>query len=840
MSTPVFEVRFPAYTSGSSPRCTPKSTLAGVVYLHLQTPLQASCLSVNFIGTERISLAPPSANSGHWEGVAAAVAAATGGTHQMPTMHVAKQRSIKKVYFNQSAVLWGDSKLRTSDWLAEGIHMFHFSCEFPRVNYPQSKRTPEYEIKYLIQAKLLGTRDSLSGSPIILAAVQPITFMPETIAPLLSTTLADSQYDDEAMARYRFCDNAFDVDDPEQWSFHLQVMGLQQAFCPGDTVDFQLRLTGGQRALRKAQFTVYEQTDCFYPMIPDPHEEQLDLGRRLWSTQRVLSNTADLPFERDSCAMAPDLCPEHMNSKRARSGTTYYAHLHTRLPRDILVLHETGYLRFTYLAELTLYSNSAWGGQIKRAIVRIPIPVATRVLPDTSLLMSAKPTPASIVGSPSLSSRGSMLVPSLSDNLAGRGNSSCISPSTACHYYSDYVPGCGSVRQVYNPECVDTEDADSELLNTKRGRGIADLGNRLQQLIPRKVSSNMYSPSRSARGIELSALSTPRQSFRAVSHGGYIESPSSWSVVDLVPPMPKSFYQHQPDTSQAGPHSQISLFGPSTRATSLSTNDEAVNCSGLSIVGASPLRTARHSSSRHASTQPTGPSAATAKGHGGGFSLTFLLGLRGFYHAEANSLALDDFISGLPCETSNCVIPSAIANHSSSGSCESTHLGKPPSFNVAGAKQWNTSGSIRSSMISVSGVLSASERTRPKLGHVMTSYRNPNTNQVSTWSAFGANPPQQQGYHSVALQQQKPGRQPVHLRGGSVGGIRHTGGARCPPSARHSQLSATSVSSNDTACVPNGQLSLTKELPQTIPVIFGSAISELPSSVDASPNIVDC
>ncbi|KAJ2765992.1 hypothetical protein GGI18_006093, partial [Coemansia linderi] len=203
MSTPVFEVRFPAYTSGSPPRCTPKSTLAGVVYLHLQTPLQASCLSVNFIGTERISLAPPSANSGHWEGVAAAVAAATGGTHQMPTMHVAKQRSIKKVYFNQSAVLWGDSKLRTSDWLAEGIHMFHFSCEFPRVNYPQSKRTPEYEIKYLIQAKLLGTRDSLSGSPIILAAVQPITFMPETIVPLLSTALADSQYDDEAMARYR-------------------------------------------------------------------------------------------------------------------------------------------------------------------------------------------------------------------------------------------------------------------------------------------------------------------------------------------------------------------------------------------------------------------------------------------------------------------------------------------------------------------------------------------------------------------------------------------------------------------------------------------------------------
>ncbi|KAJ2733493.1 hypothetical protein IW152_003044 [Coemansia sp. BCRC 34962] len=839
MSTPVFEVRFPAYTSGSPPRCTPKSTLAGVVYLHLQTPLQASCLSVNFIGTERVSLAPPSANSGNWEGVAAAVAAATGGTHQMPAMHMAKQRSIKKVYFNQSAVLWGDSKLRTSDWLAEGIHMFHFSCEFPRVNYPQSKRTPEYEIKYLIQAKLLGARDSLSGSPIISAAIQPIMFMPETITPPLSTTLADPQYD-EPMARYRFCDNAFDIDDPEQWSFHLQVMGLQQAFCPGDTVDFQLRLTGGQRALRKAQFTVYEQTDCFYPTIPDPHEEQLDLGRRLWSTQRVLSNTTDLLFERDSCAMAPDLCPDHMNSKRARGGATYYAHLHTRLPRDVLVLHETGYLRFTYFAELALYSNSAWGGQIKRAIVRIPIPVATRVLPDNSLLMSAKPTPASIVGSPLLSLRGPVLVPSLSDNLTGRGNSSCISPSSTCHYCSDYVPGCGSVRQAHNPDCIEAEDPDSELLNMKRGRSIADLGNRLQQLIPRKVSSNMYSPSRSARGIEPFALSTPRQPFRAVSHGGYIESPSSWSVVDLVPSMPKPFYQHQSDACQAGQPSQISLFGPSTRVTSLSANGEAASCSGLSIVGASPLRTARHSSNRNAHTQPTGLGATAAKGHGGGFSLTFLLGLRGFYHAEANSLALDDFISGFPSEASSCVIPSAIANHGNSGSCENSRLGKPHGFNVTGTKQWNTSGSIRSSIISVSGVISASERTRPKLGHVMTSYRNPNTNQVSTWSAFGANPPQQHGYHPVNPTVANSGRQPVHLRGGSVGGIRHIGGTRCSPSARHSQLSATSVSSNDTACVPNSQLSLTKELPQTIPVLFDSAISELPASVDASPNIVDC
>ncbi|KAJ2830917.1 hypothetical protein GGI24_001776 [Coemansia furcata] len=714
MNTPVFEVRFPAYTSGGPPRCSPKSTLAGVVYLHLQTPLQASCLSVNFIGTERISLAPPSANSGHWEGVAAAVAAATGGSHQMPAMHMAKQRSIKKVYFNQSAVLWGDSKLRTGDWLAEGVHMFHFSCEFPRVNYPQSKRTSEYEIKYVIQAKLLGTRDSLSSCP-ILSAAQPITFVPETIAPLLRTISTDPQYDEDVVARYRFCDNAVDVDEPGQWAFHLQVMGLQQAFSPGDTVDFQLRITGGQRALRKAQFTVYEQTDCFYPMIPDPHEEQLDLGRRLWSTQRVLSSIVDLPFERDSCVMVPDLCSEHMNSKRARGGATYYAHLHTRLPRDVLVMHETGYMRFTYFAELTLFSNSAWGGQIKRAIVRIPIPVATRVLPENPLLMSVKPTPASIVNSPSLYSRGSMLVPSINDNLTGRGNSNSFSSPSACNFYSEYATGCGSVRQAYILDCVDAEDPDSELSHIKRGRTIADIGSRLQQLIPRMSPSSVHSPSRSAKGIESSQLSTTKQAFRAVSHSGYIESPSSWSVVDLVPPAPRAFYQqhhpHQVDNSQASQVSPISPFGPSvTRTTSLSASDDAVSCSGLSLTGASPLRTIRQSSNRNTNSQPTGLGLVTGKGHGGGFSLTFLLSLREFYHTDANSLALDDYVSGHQFETSTCVIPSAIFSNSYSGSCGGSNLGKPLGYNTAGAKPWNTGGSIRSSMISVSGVLSADER----------------------------------------------------------------------------------------------------------------------------------
>ncbi|KAJ2470790.1 hypothetical protein GGI02_002696 [Coemansia sp. RSA 2322] len=680
MSVPVFEVRFPSYTSGGPPRCTPKSTLAGVVYLQLYTQVQASCLSVNFVGTERISLAPPSAN----------------GCDRPAT---AKQRSVKKVYFNQSAVLWGDPKLRATDWLASGVHMFHFSCEFPRVNYPQTKATPEYEIKYVLHAKLLGPRVQSACSPVLALASQPVLFVPETIAPLLG-------FDAECSlaARYRFCDNAVDVEEPNHWAFHLQVMGLQQAFSPGDTVDFQLRLTGGQRALRRAQFAVIEQTDCFYPQVPDPHEEQLDLGRRLWSKQRALAQPLDLPFERDSCVMVPDLCPDHMTSKRARGGATYYAHLHTTLPRDLLVMHETGYMRFTYYAELVLYSNSAWGSQVRKAVVRVPIPLATRVLPDANLLLSsAKPTPASLAPSPLLRSRASLAAQA--NEHSGRRGPPHSSFSSAFCNYSEYAPSGCALRQVYTADSGDSEDlADSEQALIKRGRSIADLGARLQQFIPRKTPPSIYIQGRNIYG-EMPPHHRHRSTARAVSHGGFSEPPLSWSVVDLLPPMPEGYGQHGIGGNTSAQSSQASLFSiPLTRTTSLCPGDDVPNCSlAAGMGGVSPLRASRQSNGHH------GSGHVQSRSNGGEFSLTFLLRLREFYHDNANRTALDDFVAGHPAANAASVIPSAIIG-----------CGAPPKAKQFGgtnnAMRLNAA-SNRSSVLSLSGVMAASEHTRPKLCH---------------------------------------------------------------------------------------------------------------------------
>ncbi|KAJ2881278.1 hypothetical protein FB639_002651, partial [Coemansia asiatica] len=444
----------------------------------------ASCLSLNLVGSERISLAPEPADQQQLYGASG----------------MRKSKSVKKVYFNQTSILWGDSKLRASNQLAAGIHMFHFSCEFPRVNYPQSKTTSEYVIKYVLQAKLLNPRlSSAADNNVIATAVQPVNYIPEIISP--AKTMLPSTFDQEIATPYSFCDNATDMQD-NNWVFHVQAMGLQQAFRPGDTVDLQIKMTG-QKTLRKAKFCVLEQTDCFYPQVPDPHEEQLDLGRRLWSTQRTLSVSQDLAFERDSCVLVPDLCPDHMNATRARCGSTYYAHIRTQLPRDLVLLHETGYLRFTYFAELTLFTSSSWGGHLRTALVRIPIPIATRVLPETDTAPSSSRISPSIIGSYDAADDND------DDNSDGRRGTSASSAHTV-------VDGMVS----------DGCDAGSDLAALRRGRSIVDLGTKLQNLIPRRTPS-------SALGLHAS-----RPTLRSASHGRALFEQPSWNSLDPMPPLP--------------------------------------------------------------------------------------------------------------------------------------------------------------------------------------------------------------------------------------------------------------------------------------------------------------
>ncbi|ORX70959.1 hypothetical protein DL89DRAFT_292517 [Linderina pennispora] len=463
-----------------------------------------------------------------------------------------------------------------------------------------SKVADEYEIKYTLSARIIGSRGVRDP---LQTTTHNVIFVPETISPFDTV---------DPNARYRFCDNA--LDHSGSWVYHLQAMGIQQAFAPGDSVDFQLRLTGN-RTLRKAQYVLVEQTDCFYPQLPsDPSEELMDLGRRLWSTERLLSTASDMYFGRDS-VVVPDLCAEHMNSRRARGGSTYYGHLHTMLPTNVSVMHETGYLRITYYVLLTLHSSSNWG-QTKRAQVRIPIPVASRVLPD-----NASPESRFTIASPPIYSKRSSIY-----SFARR------EPSTSSRTDADTIlePAWGA------------EDP-----SLRRGRSIVDLGNKLNQFIPRRTVSGMG---------HLTTLSTPR-----IMSVARLEP--SWSVADLLSGLPASTGQPR-------------------------------------LVSAT----------RHLHALPQLPAPPP---HGCYYSKTFLSRLREFYHIDADRAGLRCLISGIEPDP-NDVIPNGVPRSTpqqGSGQRASCHR------------------------VSVLSMSAGSDRIRPKLEAVMTSFKNTD-GHVSTWSAL--------------------------------------------------------------------------------------------------------
>ncbi|KAJ2752331.1 hypothetical protein H4S06_003953 [Coemansia sp. BCRC 34490] len=732
--TGVLEIRFPAYTSGAPPRCTPRTSLAGVVYLQLAEAQAATSLRMQFVGVERILLAPSSVNSN-----AARVPAG-------------RSKQVSREYFNQSMELWsGRGSDEQMGQLSAGLHMFHFSCEFPRVNYPQSSATEEYEIAYEFTAELLGRpssggcgssgpRKAHTEQP-LLAAAQTINFVPETVAPLPAghsgqSRLGSSSHRQSGAAEtadhksqaYWFSDSANDADNPSQRVLEVQATAAKQAFAPGEAVDMQVRVSGG-RPVRRAQFVLYEQTDCFYPQLPEPHEEQLDLGRRLWSSRRAISAKRELPLERDASA--------------GGRGAAHTALLHAALPRDLFVLRETAYLRFTYYAELTFFSPASWSGTVRRAQARVPLPLATR--------------------------------------LEAEGAAAALAAHGCAHEAAAHWPA-PRLR-------TDHAASDASRLN----RSITDLSARLQQLIPRRqpsASSQQHLPLHS--------------SLRAVSHcarGAECAAPPWLLSPDGSPPVPLLGQQSAAATSSS---TSVDVIGQPPRA------DDA---SAPAFSPSSALRNQQLGRHFHAPALQ----ALSANGYKGGFSTAFLTRLQELYHADAHRVAVGQLVSraGGPPGADHGVIPSAMTRlgSSSSPAAATSPAGGRALLGLGSRFNHRSGGSSSRAAHSAERRNSAraapkqrlplvDRRLWPRLALVMATHRKPCAAALGSSAASIS-------AATIATASIRP--LPTHpaapLRSDPcVGSPKQN-----PRFSALSALSALSVSSNDTACVSNGRLSLAKD-----------------------------
>ncbi|KAJ1922846.1 hypothetical protein IWQ60_006262 [Tieghemiomyces parasiticus] len=136
--------------------------------------------------------------------------------------------SFRETYFKAEEQLLAGAARGQPQAVSTGVHLFHFSCTMPPVNFPAATRSqhephfpcPTYSIMYHLQARLeLVDGEHVSTAPVAVHP-EPISW-PAHIAPDhidRPLTLREGTYDQRRL------------------SYHLQATLDRSAYCPGDTV----------------------------------------------------------------------------------------------------------------------------------------------------------------------------------------------------------------------------------------------------------------------------------------------------------------------------------------------------------------------------------------------------------------------------------------------------------------------------------------------------------------------------------------------------------------------------------------------------------------------------
>ncbi|KAI8322538.1 hypothetical protein GQ54DRAFT_304012 [Martensiomyces pterosporus] len=134
----------------------PNERFSGVLVVQLTRPLHASQVVLEFTATER------------------RLAALKDNT-----------RFVKTPMFSVDLVLWRPTNKgpNPSSVLADGIHVFNFTCQMPHLNYPQSIQRVEYDFSYMLRGKVLVPLDR-EGDRVAAIVEKEVHF-----APIVTQTL---------------------------------------------------------------------------------------------------------------------------------------------------------------------------------------------------------------------------------------------------------------------------------------------------------------------------------------------------------------------------------------------------------------------------------------------------------------------------------------------------------------------------------------------------------------------------------------------------------------------------------------------------------------------------
>ncbi|KAJ1969371.1 hypothetical protein H4R35_006157 [Dimargaris xerosporica] len=317
------DIRFPAHVG--IPKCRPGESMTGVVFVNCAKKVSVRCLKLHFVGWER-------ANADvHREGQV-------------------QPKTYSQVYFHETENLVGHDNDTVEDILHPGVHLFHFTCTMPPLNFPVTTHSshlpcfpcPDYEVQYAMQAALHFTQASLESLYTKPASIHPIPIawpthlMPHRVSE--PRAMREAAYERNTLV------------------YHLQLDFDKAAYSPGDTVRATLKIipvvphappTMGELDMR-------EQCECF----AEPPKQRTDRGTRanvkpVWSRTRVLFRQA-LAFTKGGL----------------RTPNIQYSKLEFKIPRTVCPVASV-HLDWHYTVNVTLFQHLP--DHIQQSIGTFPI-----------------------------------------------------------------------------------------------------------------------------------------------------------------------------------------------------------------------------------------------------------------------------------------------------------------------------------------------------------------------------------------------------------------------------------------------------------------------------------
>ncbi|OLY83823.1 hypothetical protein AYI68_g2026 [Smittium mucronatum] len=325
-----FEVCFPTHGT-KVPTFKPGATVSGTVVLKLDSPLAASFIELSFIGTEDIRL-PSDVDMSSEKNVK---------VESFSNNQIVNHNEAKKVFFKKNVLLWGNyiggraghgssingkkisvtgseisnpkrSSVSSIQIIDSGsAHTYHFNVTMPKVNMPISKKTPLFEIKYVLKASIYSESKGVSGKKVL---VKEIFSTPEKefrFEPVISENVVIKRgslpfrsgiflkeapsSNKESGGIKKFIKSTTGADSAgSEKSLEAILFQPYPSYMPGELVDI-LVLISGSKSIKSASFDFIEVIKCKKSSAPTIDDSDVPL---LWIYKNNIIESQPLNFSK--------------------------------------------------------------------------------------------------------------------------------------------------------------------------------------------------------------------------------------------------------------------------------------------------------------------------------------------------------------------------------------------------------------------------------------------------------------------------------------------------------------------------------------------------------------